>query len=132
MVQVQSDGIQHDVGQSRSPPRHELLEKLTGDHLAKLHVIYHESKDPNAIPLLLLHGWPGSAFEFIEGERSEGGRNRLYHSLSFFPFDTDTAHLYSDQDPSQEYFARVPPDRAHGARLRVEYSAATRPRVQHE
>ncbi|GAA5965892.1 hypothetical protein JCM8115_000736 [Rhodotorula mucilaginosa] len=43
MVQVQTDGVQHD-----------------------LHVIYHESKDPNAIPLLLLHGWPGSAFEFIE------------------------------------------------------------------
>lgn len=50
-----------------------MLEKLTGDHLAKLHVIYHESKDPNAIPLLLLHGWPGSAFEFIEGERRPGG-----------------------------------------------------------
>ena len=81
MVQVQSDGVQHDVGQPRSPPRREVLEKLTSDHLAKVHVIYHESKDPNAIPLLLLHGWPGSAFEFIEGERSEGGKD--YHSLSF-------------------------------------------------
>lgn len=38
-------------------------------------MIYHESKDPNAIPLLLLHGWPGSAFEFIEGKRSEGGKD---------------------------------------------------------
>ncbi|GAA5828924.1 hypothetical protein JCM11251_005920 [Rhodosporidiobolus azoricus] len=34
-------------------------------HDYKLHLIYHESKDPDAIPLLLLHGWPGSAFEFI-------------------------------------------------------------------
>ncbi|GAA6001385.1 hypothetical protein JCM10207_006637 [Rhodosporidiobolus poonsookiae] len=32
----------------------------------KIHFIYHESKDPNAIPLMLLHGWPGSAFEFID------------------------------------------------------------------
>ncbi|BGP55530.1 hypothetical protein JCM8202_000583 [Rhodotorula sphaerocarpa] len=32
----------------------------------ELHVTYHESEDPNAIPLMLLHGWPGSAFEFTE------------------------------------------------------------------
>ncbi|GAA6001396.1 hypothetical protein JCM10207_006647 [Rhodosporidiobolus poonsookiae] len=32
----------------------------------KIHFIYHESKDPNAIPLMLLHGWPGSAFDFID------------------------------------------------------------------
>ncbi|GAA5987820.1 hypothetical protein JCM11641_004940 [Rhodosporidiobolus odoratus] len=37
-----------------------------GGHEFKIHFIYHESKDPNAVPLLLLHGWPGSAFEFIE------------------------------------------------------------------
>jgi len=35
-------------------------------HAYKLHVLYHESSDPDAIPLLLLHGWPGSAFEFVE------------------------------------------------------------------
>ncbi|BGP40178.1 hypothetical protein JCM10449v2_004136 [Rhodotorula kratochvilovae] len=35
-------------------------------HAYKVHFLYHESKDPNAIPLLLLHGWPGSAFEFVE------------------------------------------------------------------
>ncbi|GAA5844559.1 hypothetical protein JCM11251_001633 [Rhodosporidiobolus azoricus] len=35
-------------------------------HDYKLHLIYQESKDPNAVPLLLLHGWPGSAFEFID------------------------------------------------------------------
>lgn len=34
--------------------------------LAQIHFIYHQSSDPNAIPLLLLHGWPGSAFEFLE------------------------------------------------------------------
>ncbi|GAA5923867.1 hypothetical protein JCM1841_001418 [Sporobolomyces salmonicolor] len=31
----------------------------------KIHFMYHESGDANAIPLLLLHGWPGSAFEFL-------------------------------------------------------------------
>ncbi|KDE08933.1 hypothetical protein MVLG_01025 [Microbotryum lychnidis-dioicae p1A1 Lamole] len=32
----------------------------------KVHYIAHISPDPNAIPLLLLHGWPGSAHEFTE------------------------------------------------------------------
>ncbi|GAA6031717.1 hypothetical protein JCM8097_001950 [Rhodosporidiobolus ruineniae] len=32
----------------------------------KIHFIYHNSADPEAIPLVLLHGWPGSAFEFID------------------------------------------------------------------
>ncbi|GAA5895930.1 hypothetical protein JCM6882_005562, partial [Rhodosporidiobolus microsporus] len=35
-------------------------------HDYELHFIYHESKDPKAIPLMMLHGWPGSAFEFID------------------------------------------------------------------
>ncbi|KAM0752398.1 epoxide hydrolase [Meredithblackwellia eburnea MCA 4105] len=32
----------------------------------KLHFVAHFSEDPNAIPLLLLHGWPGSAHDFYE------------------------------------------------------------------
>ncbi|GAA5845425.1 hypothetical protein JCM9279_003026 [Rhodotorula babjevae] len=35
-------------------------------HDFQVHFLLHESDDPNAIPLLLLHGWPGSAFEFVE------------------------------------------------------------------
>ncbi|GAA5952748.1 hypothetical protein JCM10213_007918 [Rhodosporidiobolus nylandii] len=35
-------------------------------HQYEVHFIYHESKDPKAIPLMLLHGWPGSAFEFLD------------------------------------------------------------------
>ncbi|GAA6038246.1 hypothetical protein JCM8097_005812 [Rhodosporidiobolus ruineniae] len=35
-------------------------------HEYPTHFIFHESTDPKAIPLVLLHGWPGSAFEFIE------------------------------------------------------------------
>lgn len=33
---------------------------LTGQRFPvnQIHFIYEESKDPNAIPLLLLHGWP--------------------------------------------------------------------------
>ncbi len=32
----------------------------------KLHYIYEKGIGENSIPLLLLHGWPGSLFEFIE------------------------------------------------------------------
>ncbi|RSL40964.1 hypothetical protein CEP53_013055 [Fusarium sp. AF-6] len=30
-----------------------------------IHFVHHKSNDPNAIPLLLNHGWPGSFLEFI-------------------------------------------------------------------
>ena len=31
-----------------------------------LHYLHVEGKGPNPMPLLLLHGWPGSVFEFLE------------------------------------------------------------------
>lgn len=30
-----------------------------------IHFVYHKSGDPDAIPLLLTHGWPGSFMEFL-------------------------------------------------------------------
>lgn len=30
-----------------------------------IHFVHHKSKNPNAIPLLLNHGWPGSFLEFL-------------------------------------------------------------------
>eukprot|EP00879_Flechtneria_rotunda_P002300 GHRR01002493.1.p1 GENE.GHRR01002493.1~~GHRR01002493.1.p1 ORF type:complete len:398 (+),score=95.95 GHRR01002493.1:154-1347(+) len=33
-------------------------------HGINLHFVHERSSEPNAIPLLLLHGWPGSYFEF--------------------------------------------------------------------
>jgi microsomal epoxide hydrolase len=35
-------------------------------HGIDLHFIRAEGKGPNPMPLLLMHGWPGSVFEFIE------------------------------------------------------------------
>lgn len=32
----------------------------------KIHALHVEGKGPNPMPLLLLHGWPGSVFEFID------------------------------------------------------------------
>lgn len=32
----------------------------------KIHFVAHFSSDPNAIPLLLNHGWPGSVLEYID------------------------------------------------------------------
>ncbi|KAJ7162069.1 Alpha/Beta hydrolase protein, partial [Mycena filopes] len=31
----------------------------------KVHFVHEKSKDPDAIPLILLHGWPGSFHEFL-------------------------------------------------------------------
>ena len=39
--------------------------KLQVDDIS-LHYIHQPSKDPNAIPLLLVHGWPGSFFEYYK------------------------------------------------------------------
>jgi len=30
----------------------------------QMHFMHERSRDPAAIPLLMLHGWPGSFFEF--------------------------------------------------------------------
>jgi hypothetical protein len=35
-------------------------------HGIDLHFIRAEGKGPDPMPLLLMHGWPGSVFEFIE------------------------------------------------------------------
>ena len=31
-----------------------------------LHFVHQRSQSPNAIPLILIHGWPGSFLEFTE------------------------------------------------------------------
>lgn len=37
----------------------------SSSHRLNIHFIHHPSPNPNAIPLLLLHGWPGSFLEFL-------------------------------------------------------------------
>ncbi|GAA6059018.1 hypothetical protein JCM10212_001243 [Sporobolomyces blumeae] len=68
----------------------------------KIHFIYHESKDPNAIPLLLLHGWPGSAFEFLEAVKL------LRESTS------PAFHLVVPMEPGYGWSSPPPLDRGFG------------------
>lgn len=51
-----------------------------------LHFIHQRSSNPDAVPLLLIHGWPGSIFEFMEiiGPLSDpasygGNRSDAFH-----------------------------------------------------
>ncbi|GAA5987786.1 hypothetical protein JCM11641_004929 [Rhodosporidiobolus odoratus] len=70
-----------------------------GGHEFKIHFIYHESEDPKAVPLLLLHGWPGSAFEFIQ-------------SVKFLRESTDPAfHLIVPMLPGYGWSDPPPLDR---------------------
>ncbi|GAA5925284.1 epoxide hydrolase [Sporobolomyces koalae] len=68
----------------------------------RIHFIYHESKDPDAIPLLLLHGWPGSAFEFLEAVKIL----RDQTSPSF--------HLVVPMEPGYGWSSPPPLDRGFG------------------
>ncbi|CAO3654240.1 unnamed protein product [Cunninghamella echinulata] len=47
----------------------------------KLHFIHEPSNDPNAIPLLLLHGWPSTFYEFhkIIDPLRDGSNGQAYH-----------------------------------------------------
>ncbi|GJN90554.1 hypothetical protein Rhopal_003566-T1 [Rhodotorula paludigena] len=68
----------------------------------KIHFIYHQSSDPNAIPLLLLHGWPGSAFEFLEVVKI------LREST------TQSFHLIAPMEPGYGWSSPPPLDRGFG------------------
>ncbi|KAH7310608.1 Alpha/Beta hydrolase protein [Stachybotrys elegans] len=80
-----------------------------------IHFIHERSRDPNAIPLLLLHGWPGSFLEFVpliesltqQSKTSNGDPvsfNIVIPSLPGFAFSTapkenwtiaDTARIFN-------------------------------------
>ena len=57
----------------------------------KIHFIHQKSKVPNAMPLVLTHGWPGSIYEFTQGHRSahrsgevrRASRGRLHGGRDF-------------------------------------------------
>lgn len=42
------------------------LNSLKHFKIDDLHFVHQRSEDPNAIPLLLVHGWPGSIVEFMD------------------------------------------------------------------
>ncbi len=66
-----------------------------------IHLIHARSPEPDALPLLLVHGWPGSVVEFLDviGPLSDpaahgGDRNDAFHvvapSLPGYPFSGPT------------------------------------------
>ena len=64
----------------RLPPVHD---EIDGQNVHFLHV---RSPEPNALPLILTHGWPGSIVEFLDvigpSERPAGARRRPRRSRS--------------------------------------------------
>ncbi|KAJ7451846.1 Alpha/Beta hydrolase protein [Mycena galericulata] len=69
-----------------------------------VHFIHEKSTDPDAIPILLLHGWPGSFFEFSPFHGKERVINVVVPSLPGFVFSSvpplnwttdDTARIYN-------------------------------------
>ncbi|KAJ7463638.1 Alpha/Beta hydrolase protein [Mycena latifolia] len=80
-----------------------------------VHFVHEKSKDPNAIPLLLLHGWPGSFHEFspvikplTESWRSTSGKNVSFNvivpSLPGFVFSSAPPLKWTLQDDTPKIF----------------------------
>ncbi|KAJ7235795.1 Alpha/Beta hydrolase protein [Mycena rebaudengoi] len=80
-----------------------------------VHFVHEKSKDPNAIPVIILHGWPGSFYEFLpvikpltQPSKTSTGKKVSYHVvvpfLPGFVFSSappanwtvdDTARIYN-------------------------------------
>ncbi|KAJ7808576.1 Alpha/Beta hydrolase protein [Mycena olivaceomarginata] len=69
----------------------------------KIHFVHERSQDPNAIPLVLLHGWGGSFHEF--SPRTQAGRNVSYHvvvpSLPGFTFSSPPPENWTNSDSAR-------------------------------
>ena len=57
------DGFDWRAAQSRLNQHPQFVTEIDGQDIHFLHI---ESPEPDAIPLILTHGWPGSTFEFLE------------------------------------------------------------------
>ncbi|KAK4495309.1 hypothetical protein PRZ48_013640 [Zasmidium cellare] len=85
--------------------------QLTHIEEMQIHFVHRQSKNPDAIPLLLVHGWPGSFYEFsdvvdalAEGEKDKPSFNVVIPSLPGFCWSSapqrrgwtmkDTARLF--------------------------------------
>ncbi|KAK4641407.1 hypothetical protein QC761_502150 [Podospora bellae-mahoneyi] len=80
----------------------------------QIHFIHEKSKDPNAIPLLLCHGWPGSFLEFLpiikdltQQARTSTGRNVSFDiiipSLPGFAFSSSPPQNWTLDDTARVY-----------------------------
>jgi uncharacterized alpha/beta hydrolase family protein len=53
-----------------------------------LHFIHERSADPDAVPLIISHGWPGSVFEFhkIIKQLTSPGKTISSRQVTLVPF----------------------------------------------
>jgi hypothetical protein len=79
-----------------------------------IHFIHQRSKDPDAIPLLLIHGWPGSFLEFLpvvntltEKSTTSTGKPVSFHiivpSLPGFTFSSPPPANWTVDDTARVY-----------------------------
>ncbi|KAJ7678529.1 Alpha/Beta hydrolase protein [Mycena rosella] len=81
----------------------------------KIHFVHEKSEDPDAIPIILLHGWPGSFHEFVpiikpltQPSMSSTGKNVSYHvvvpSLPGFVFSSPPPNVNWTTDDTARIF----------------------------
>ncbi|KAI8330325.1 Alpha/Beta hydrolase protein [Chlamydoabsidia padenii] len=76
---------QYDWEQARDEMNQWHHFKLTTNDGMKIHFIHESSSQPNAIPLLLLHGWPSTFYEFhkvINPLRDGAHNGQAYHVVT--------------------------------------------------
>ncbi|KAK7000736.1 epoxide hydrolase domain protein [Favolaschia claudopus] len=77
-----------------------------------VHFIHERSKDPDAIPIILLHGWPGSFHEFVpvikpltQSVKGADGKSVSYHvivpSLPGFVFSSPPPLNWTNHDTAR-------------------------------
>lgn len=79
----------------------------------RLHFVHEKSKDPDAIPIVLLHGWPGSVLEMfpvvdlLTGNKQHPGKthHKNFHvvipSLPGFGFSSPAANGWTTSDTAR-------------------------------
>ena len=76
LVEYWQDGFDWRAQEARLNSYPQYMARIDGQ---KIHFLHVKSPEPDATPLLLLHGWPGSVVEFLRvigplsGPRSHGG-----------------------------------------------------------
>jgi hypothetical protein len=80
----------YDWESARAEMNHWAHYKLTTQQGMKVHFIHEPSKQPNAIPLLLLHGWPSTFYEFhkVIAPLRDGASNGQVRQNSIYKVDS--------------------------------------------
>lgn len=94
LAQYWADGFDWRRQEQRLNRFPQFLTELDGQRVHFLHV---RSADPDAVPLLMVHGWPSTPFEFADaiGPLTAGADGRAFHviapSLPGYGFSTPSA-----------------------------------------